>query len=84
MEKHARLKQFRAFCARSGIELLRDDVVFIDTRLNHIAKNDFKPVLTRYTEEWLQGLQKVPKTQGAARRRANLWLLNHTQGNGRT
>jgi hypothetical protein len=78
MVNYGRLKSFVTHCQSKGIELMRDDIAYIDRMLNKLPKNDFKAVLTLYVDEWVLGKGQNKNAQGAqgnGRRRANLWLL---------
>ena len=78
MVNYGRLRSFVAHCQTKGIELMRDDIAYIDRMLNKLPRNDFKSVLTHYRDEWVIGKGEAKNAQGAqgfGRRRANLWLL---------
>jgi len=76
----SRLSSFKAYCERQKIELLRDDLLFIDTMLNSVDRIDFKTVLTRYLEKWHEGTYQGSNSlqgQNLSRRNANSWLMGY-------
>ena len=47
---------FKAYCARMGINLLRDDIRFIEKRLDEINPDIHRRVMRDYTRIWLEHL----------------------------
>ena len=69
---------FQTFAKINGIHLLKDDIVFIKACLAKMPSKSHKTILSRYAEEWLQGMREtdiVYRRQNLGRRKANLWLL---------
>ena len=69
---------FQDYCKKSGIQLLKDDLKYIERVLCNIDKGEQKRVLKHFTDEWLLGIQLEENStlkQNTGRRRANLWLL---------
>jgi len=69
---------FSEHCATNGIELLRDDVIFIKRMLKTIHSSQHKAILLEYVALWLAGMAKEQssiKKQGVGRRMANRSLL---------
>lgn len=76
-----RLKSFREYCQKNDIDVMYDDLCFIDKCLNSFRKNDFKAILEVYIQKWCEGMELHPNaslSSGNGRRFANLWLLEHT------
>jgi len=74
---------FQSHCIKNGIELLRDDIIFIKKQLAGIPEHLQKPVLTEYCEIWLKGMKEtdiVYRQQNIGRRKANLYLLEQVHG----
>jgi len=69
---------FNEHCAALGIELLKDDVIFIKRMLKTIHSSKHKAILNQYVALWLTGMveeQSSIKKQGVGRRMANSSLL---------
>lgn len=78
----ARLESFRAYCKKQNINLLKDDLNFINRMLLEIDSDDFKAILMRYIEKWLSCMgdsDKNAHSVNLARKTANLWLLEYTE-----
>lgn len=74
--------KFTEYCAANNIELLREDMRFIRSKLHGLTHNQIKRVLKRYTEEWLLGYseeENEPMKQNSGRYRANFWLLTEME-----
>lgn len=75
----SRLNSFRKYAEKEGINLLREDLLFIDKVLGNFEREQYKSILRGYLDEWLYGLEEIKISratgQGLARRRANQWLL---------
>jgi hypothetical protein len=69
--------KFEPYCQSIGIVLLQEDLRYITEALRHIARNEHRSVLKRYTEEWVIGVSECNdrcKEVNAGRYRANIWL----------
>ncbi len=70
---------FRQYAEIKKIDLMREDIKFLKTKLLKIASHAKRGVLERYAEEWVLGMSEtdiVYQKQGYGRRRANLYLLS--------
>jgi hypothetical protein len=68
---------FQNYCKSQGIELLRDDIKFIKSRLKVIPYNSHKSVLQRYCDIWIDSMRMCNNEriqQNVGRRAANLYL----------
>lgn len=60
-----------------GIELMKDDIDFIERTLSKIPKRLHKSIMRDYAIEWLKGIgedDKASQNQNLGRRRASVWL----------
>lgn len=72
--------RFIPYCKRNDIDLMRDDIKFLEKQLMKIAPDLHRHVLKRYSEEWLRDYQKQEKSsqkQNLGRKSANLWLIGY-------
>lgn len=79
-----RLSSFKKKCENSDIEILHDDLVFINKKLDNFSRSDFKSILEGYLNQWSIGMSSsgsAIKSQGEGRKRANLWLLEKSDQN---
>ncbi len=68
---------FIEHCKSLGIELLREDVMFIRERLKRIPKSSHRTVLTRYCELWCRIMRECDSDvcgMNLGRRSANSFL----------
>ena len=80
MSYKIRLNSFRSHCLKMGVEILEDDLRFIDHRLGKHLKTDFKAILETYLQKWINGMGQDNENlsrQSQGRRNANLWLLDY-------
>lgn len=71
---------FKPYCLRHGIQLLRDDILFLEHALNKVPSERHKGLLRRYCQEWLYTLKENDKScsaQNMGRRAANIWLREY-------
>lgn len=74
---YLRWSLFKDYCLHNNIQLLRDDIKFIERELQKIAPNEHRQVLKEYTDLWLSTLKEnenEPPGQNLARKTANRWL----------
>ena len=72
-----RLNSFREYGIKLGLDLLKDDLLFINKMLDEIDSGEYKPLLKRYCVIWLSTIEKEENSslkQNLGRRTANLWL----------
>jgi len=65
--------EFRLYCDRKNIKILRDDMRFIERRLFEIPEDDRRRVMREYVRIWIDELEHH-KNQNAARKKANEYL----------
>jgi hypothetical protein len=68
---------FKAHCEQLGIDLLKDDFVFIKSCLRNVPKNSHKTVLRRYCDVWVASMTACSNDalkQSMGRREANTFL----------
>lgn len=71
------ITRFKEHCIKNNIQLLRDDVRFIEERLRAIDYNLHKDVLNCYYKKWWQGIREEEnalRKQNLGRLTANKWL----------
>lgn len=69
---------FKTYAHQSGLQILRDDFVFIRKMLAKIPQNHHRTVLQRYIAEWLKLMGEcecATAGQNLGRRHANRYLL---------
>lgn len=66
-------KDFKPYAKRQGLQLLRDDIKFIESRLQRLPEYKQREALRQYVKEWDLSLG-----QNQGRFKANQYLLNHT------
>ncbi|MGL6123275.1 MAG: hypothetical protein ACRC1W_09715 [Shewanella sp.] len=72
---------FTDYAFSKGLQLLKDDIVFIRARMYKVPKNSRNAFMRRYVELWLQGMQEEEnalRKQSVGRRAANNFLLANT------
>ena len=75
---YLRWSMFKDYCLHNNIQLLRDDVKFIERELQKIAPNEHRAILKEYTDLWLSILSEndnAAQAQNLARKTANRWLF---------
>lgn len=73
------LMSFKAHCDGLGLELLREDWLFIREQIARVPVQYQKQVLGKYARLWAQMLGElgdVVQAQNVGRRTANGWLLD--------
>jgi|JI7StandDraft_1071085.scaffolds.fasta_scaffold11654_4 hypothetical protein len=68
---------FLDYCQRKGINLLKDDLKFIEKLLRLFPPDRQKSIMVRYCEEWHKGMaecENAAQSENFGRRRANLYL----------
>lgn len=65
--------EFRLYCDRKNIKLLRDDMRFIERRLMAIHSDEHRRIMREYVRIWIRELE-LNDNQNAARRKANEYL----------
>ncbi len=73
---------FRLWAEQQGIQILRDDIKFIEKILNKLPENLHKSLMRDYASEWLEGMddrEKSRQNQNLGRWRANNWLRNRLE-----
>ncbi len=71
---------FKDYCTKRGIELLRDDLKFIEKKLYLIHSDLHKSIMGDFVEKWCEGMGYTEidsQKQNLGRNKANLWLLFH-------
>lgn len=66
---------FKNYCKAKNIQLLRDDLRFIERVLTKTTVNEHRFILKEFADIWLHELEKSSQNQNLARRIANKWLL---------
>jgi len=72
---------FKTYCATRGINLLRDDLLFIEKRLARIPQEAHKRIAKQFVEKWLEGIgsnENALNSVNLGRRIANIWLREVT------
>ena len=71
-----RYKRLKAHCEGMGINLLRDDVAFIERMLVHCEPTARQTCLKTYFQIWLDGMEEegLHNRQNTGRHMANTWL----------
>jgi NAD+--asparagine ADP-ribosyltransferase len=75
---YLRWSMFKDYCLHNNIQLLRDDIKFIERELQKIPPNEHRELLKEYTDVWLEILKEndnAPLGQNLARKTANKWLF---------
>jgi len=73
-----RLSSFKNYCSNNSINILHDDLVFINEKLNKFHRDDYKQILIEYVDEWKRGMDSIENPslkQSTGRFNANQWLL---------
>lgn len=72
---------FTDYAASKELQLLKDDIKFVRSRLYNVPKNRRRAFMLRYVELWCIGMdeeESVLRKQSAGRRAANNFLLANT------
>jgi hypothetical protein len=64
---------FRNYCELKGLQILRDDMRFIERRLTEIHPDSHRRVMREYVRIWIQALSEG-QGQGQGRVKANQYL----------
>jgi hypothetical protein len=65
------------YCKTKGIEILPDDMRFIEQMLKDIPDDLHKSIMRDFIEEWCDGMGRDAMSllkQNLGRRKANIWL----------
>lgn len=76
---------FTDYAASKGLQLLKDDINYIQRQLKHIPKAERKQVMLTYIRLWKEAMAQegnVRTNQNKGRYAANHWLLGF-KGTGR-
>lgn len=65
--------EFRKYCAKRGLHILRDDMRFIEKRLIDIHPDEHRRIMREYVRIWIRELESHGN-QNKARRKANEYL----------
>ena len=68
---------FLDYCATKGINLLKEDIRFIEKLVRMFPADRHKSIMKRYCDEWELGLaecENASQRENFARRKANLYL----------
>lgn len=72
--------KFFEYAKLKGLDLLRDDITFLRSRMSSVPiKEQRTVILRRYVELWcdtMSSCDNAVKRQNEGRRAANLWLLS--------
>lgn len=71
------IPQFVKFCKKANIDLMDEDVAYINRWISYVPPGEVKGVLSAYLLEWRKGMSdelEPLKKQGSGRRRANIFL----------
>ncbi len=67
---------FKLYCERQGMQILKDDSLFIQTQLAKIPRDRQRILMIEYTKRWMDELKtKDNGSQNAGRKAANEYLL---------
>ncbi len=70
-------QSYNDFAKMQGIELLKDDIVFLKKCISLMPYNERRRHLTRYSEIWLSsmlGCEIAQRRQNEGRFKANSWI----------
>ncbi len=68
---------FKEWAKKEGIELLKEDFIFIERILNKLPSGLHKSIMRQYKEKWHEGMgdsEKFSQNQNMGRFEANTWL----------
>lgn len=65
--------EFRMYCDRKNLKVLRDDMRFIERKLMSIPVDDHRRVMREYVRIWIRELE-LTDNQNLARKKANEYL----------
>ncbi len=74
---------FHSFAQSQGLNLLKDDTIFLKRLVGLIPWDERKVVMEKYVEIWLKGMQScdiVYRRQNVGRRSANIFLRELVDG----
>lgn len=69
--------QFKAYCESKNVQLLPDDVAYLDVKLKRHSLEETREILKHYVDEWVAGVNSEglsQKKQNTGRVKANAWL----------
>ena len=78
-------KTFQQYATDKGLNLLKDDTIFLKRLVGLIPWDERKVVLQKYAEIWLNGMNTcdiVYRRQNMGRRAANIFLREFVDGKG--
>lgn len=64
--------EFRLYCNRKNIHILRDDMRFIERRLAEINPDEHRRIMRQYVRIWID--EMAAHGQNAGRKKANEYL----------
>lgn len=68
---------YKAWAEKQGIELMKEDLLFIEKILRKLPENIHKRLMRDYSQKWLEGIgeaKNAHQEQNLGRFRANSWL----------
>lgn len=77
---HWLYKDFKPYCQRIGLKLLKDDMKFLEKILSHVPYNEHKRLLTQYSVIWCDAMAECKKPLSAmnlGRKAANIYLREY-------
>jgi hypothetical protein len=80
-------QSFREYCLNRGVELLRDDIYFINTQIAKLDQSSRRAVLSKYCEIWITSMNLCDNENGkqnTGRRSANIFLRSKHEAKDRT
>lgn len=80
-------QSFREYCLNRGVELLRDDIRFINTQIANLEQSARRAVLSKYCEVWLSAMNSCDtdlRRMNIGRKAANSWLRGCHERENRT
>ncbi len=69
--------KFKTWTEKQGIELMPEDLKFIESILIKLPESRHKQLMRDYSQKWLDGIESsksVQSAQNLGRRMANSWL----------
>jgi len=73
MKNDKTLESFADYCRDHGVNLLKDDINFIQKALRIYSAKDHRKILSAYYKKWAN----CQGSENEKRRAANLWLLQY-------
>jgi hypothetical protein len=71
---HWLYSEFRLYCERKDIKILRDDMRYIERRLENIPRDDHRRVMRDYVRVWLRAKENG-QGDNEGRKQANEFLM---------